>query len=818
MRKRRRKRKQTNDRRGKILVVAVILLLALAVSGLAYKERLMGVSKVPERTVAQPATKSTPVPSPAKRGTQESLDEIEKNVKKATADDAKEPVPEEPPPAPFVGEEEDSSTSQQEHTVDEPEPIPPQDVDIPEEPADEISDGDASDDGSVEAGEGDDEPSPIPHETSSSEAERDEAYGENLAIVGPEAKTASNMQIWRSWIRRLSEQHEAGRVVQLLKEKIRQMAPNLMAGERISYTLYRDTNVLRQAIDLCYLSELVGAEHLDAFLKRGATTTGDSKGKETSTPTSPSAKNSPAAFLQWAIAAPSCPLHRLLQTYKLNSGDPSQMAYALDVFYQLWGRTKERDRDKYLSLAVACSLVRREIAESPGLVRVHEAPLLSMPEVYDYYRDADVHHRLRTNIKKLSPTELLYVVDVRLPLSEFMWAQKELNYTREKWGESYDSVEYMMERATQNDDPYTTYTFEELREKGGVCRDRGYFACTTARCRGIPAVYIVGDGDRGPHAWVGLLVADKTWSTHGSYGYNTGRFVNPCSGKALHESTLLARNKNLTDDKLEPAADCMLLSEFLCRLNCPQEALAAAKYVTIAYPLLTAGWVNCIEVMDFCGKEMVPMAAWKRLHCELEHLSSKNGELLDLAQDVQTNRIMSEKGDNAKRLVLKKSGKKVEHLVDIGRVDLMVDALERQAVLYVRSKDTRGLSSFFKQHLKSHVNRADIFDEVLACYRRMIEQYVKQIDEDGLLDEKKKILIISNLWKTAAKDADGLFSKNAFKGGDFFAIKRHHALMHHIADFWRNAGDEVKASRIERYADNRLEESQDASTPKKKRK
>ena len=647
------------------------------------------------------------------------------------------------------------------------------------------------------------------------EEPKDDAYSDPLVIAGVNANSAENVRLWDNWLKRMTRKQEISKAVPKLEEKLREVAPALLNGERLDYRLYHDTKVLQQAIDLCYLAELVGADFLDTFVQSGAGkgVGEEGDGKKGNKKTQLTRED----FMVWAITNPSRPLHRFLQTYKLNSGKKDQIEYAIDMFYKLSAGTKPKDRQKYLSLAIACSLVPPQRPQSSGLLPDPSEPLLNMQQIYDYYKEEDFRRRLLTDLKKLSATELLYVVDVRLPRSEFEWVNKNLSYRRENWGEAYGAVHYIMERATMGEDPYKKYTFEELKEKGGVCRDQGYFACMTARCKGIPAVYITGDGNRGGHAWVALLTADKTWTSFGSYGYNTGRFDNPCSGKRLHESTLVHRDKNLTDDKLEPAADGMLLSDFLCRMKRPQQALAAARYVTTAYPLLSAGWWNYIEVLDYCGKETVPMGTWKRVYVELEKLSKKNGELLDLAQDVQANRIMVDKDDKMKRQMLKKSGKKMGQLVDMGRADLMVDGLKRQAELLVKAKDSRGLVTFFKGQLKEYAGRADVFDQVLNCYREMIEEFEKKLAEDDSLDEKKKENTMRSLWKSAAKDAESFFSKHAFKDDDFFLIKRHHRVMFNIADCWRKAGDDKKAQRIEDDADKRLDDSTERSTPDRRR-
>ena len=122
--------------------------------------------------------------------------------------------------------------------------------------------------------------------------------------------------------------------------------------------------------------------------------------------------------------------------------------------------------------------------------------------------------------------------------------EKNLSYDRASWAsKAYNSIKYLMERAKNGKDPYTHYTFEEIRKEGGVCRDQAYYAANTAKVMGIPAVYAVGDGDRGPHAWVVSNDSETQWNQINSYGYKTGTYSNPCSGRRHHESMLLLQTK-----------------------------------------------------------------------------------------------------------------------------------------------------------------------------------------------------------------------------------------------------------------------------------
>ena len=53
-----------------------------------------------------------------------------------------------------------------------------------------------------------------------------------------------------------------------------------------------------------------------------------------------------------------------------------------------------------------------------------------MEQIYDYFREMDAKKKLLTDVKKMDVSDLLYVVDVRLPRSEFDWVHKNLKYNQ----------------------------------------------------------------------------------------------------------------------------------------------------------------------------------------------------------------------------------------------------------------------------------------------------------------------------------------------------------------------------------------------------
>ena len=625
------------------------------------------------------------------------------------------------------------------------------------------------------------EPEPLP-EPEPEPVKQGGPYSGTVSLVGTAPALKKE---WQELLELFLEKRDVEVFLSNTDERILNEIPTLFPKDRIQYAVYRSSTSLQQAVELCFLLRHAGPENVSRLLspERKMEENGQTSGE---------------GFLRWLLNDKSRPLHTYFINYKLNAASTNNLPYSFGMFYELWKRTPERDRAKYLNLAIACSLVKKNYAERPAALRKVRAndPILTIEQVYDYFREADAKRQLLTDIKKLSVSDLLHVVDIRLPRSEIDWVHKEMKYKRDNWGASYESVRYIMERATQAADPYKEYTFKEILKEGGVCRDRGYYAANTAKCMGIPAVYITGDGARGGHAWIAWMVSDKEWRGAGSYGYDTGRFTNPCSGFSMHELVLLKRDRRTTDSsKLDTSAGLLLFSEYLAGLDHPKEAMEAAQQACVLFPYMTSGWVSRLNIMkEIDEKEPIDKAVWRRVQAELMRNASKNSELVDLAQDVQSNYVLADSRAASKKAQLRSSGRKLEKLVGNARPDLILDSLARQAEVYVEAQDYRGLAQFYRQQYKKYASngRSDIFGLVLGQHSKFLR--------DAKVEDKK-------IWKNLAKDAESAFGKNAYKNGDYFKIQKDAGIMKIIADLYREAGEDRKADKIEAECERVVSES-----------
>ena len=612
------------------------------------------------------------------------------------------------------------------------------------------------------------EPEPTPQKSS--------AYEKPISLYGASAAGVGARKQFDELVDHLLEAHDFEDFEKAMLPLIKESVANYTGSGKLNYAQYKNNRNLIQAVDLCLLARMAGSKNLKEVL----TTEGDDN------------DNNGIDFFRWALRHKTQPLHQFMQHFLTQEGRAENAGHSIRQFYTIWASMDEKDRLKYLNLTIAGALINPGAAQASGGYRDQNVPRLSVPEVCTYLQEMDKKRKLVTDIKKLSVSQLLHVVDVRLPQSEFDWAAENVNYNQSDWGAAYNSIKYVMERAATSKDLYKNYSFEEIREEGGVCRDQGYFACNTGKCRGVPAVYIVGDGDRGPHAWMVNLVDNVRWVQTNSYGYNSGRFTNPCSGRSQHESTLLSKDAQTTDAKLAPAADAMILADYMSRIGATTEARNTARYVTTAYPTLTAAWAHYVKVLGQDEKNPPPDKVWRKITADLNQLSRKNSELLDISAEVEDKYLLSGKNAASKQMALRRSMSQLNRRGGDDRADLVINAVNRQAEVFAEAKNYTGLANLYRKQLKKYTGRGDIFGQLLS-------QYMGHLGEEAP----------ARAWGVLAKDADKLFEKHVRSGGgDLFKLKKEVQIQHQIAQAWRKAGNERKAEKMQEDADSRLEKAQ----------
>lgn len=628
----------------------------------------------------------------------------------------------------------------------------------------------------------DDEPGETPVEPETPEEPEKGDYDEDVDLTGTLSR--KEREKFNAMLENVLKEGNYAEFSRAFTSKTVEAVKGLLGGstEKLNYHAYRSSRNLMNAVELCILINYSGESSL-----RYITHTED---RLDSKPLKGSSPETGREFIRWLVNDRSRPLHALIQNFMLQEGRPENMPYTIQTFYNIWLNTPERDRAKYLNLAIACSLVNPGTARSNGSMRNPRTPALTMPEVFEYFRQRDSKRKLLTDVKKMSVARLLMVVDARLNRSEFEWVEKNLSYDRASWAsKAYNSIKYLMERAKNGKDPYTHYTFEEIRKEGGVCRDQAYYAANTAKVMGIPAVYAVGDGDRGPHAWVVSNDSETQWNQINSYGYKTGTYSNPCSGRRHHESMLLLQTKKEKPGQYDGAADCIGLSRFLLSNGSVDEARGAARYVSGAYPTLTAAWSNLVEMLGQEGGSEISPGEWRRIHNTLGVQSRKNTELADIAAEVEDKYIISGRSATGKKQAMDRSLRQLRRNGGEERSDLVVEAIGRQASMLAENKDIRGLYNLYRKELKGYTKRGDVFGQLLS---QCISNYDKA--DAGPRD-----------WAQLAREAEKLFEKEIRSGGgDYFKLSKEVSIQNQVADLYARAGNSKKAQKIAKDASERL--------------
>lgn len=631
----------------------------------------------------------------------------------------------------------------------------------------------------------DPEPEPDPEPTPDTPSESTTVtgpYDAELPLIGGAVTTKEVKELYNSMIDRVLTEGDFEDFELAFAARVKATVPEIVNNDKLNYNSYKRSPILMQTVAFCHLIRLAGADTMKELVKPdarkmiGENELGTEGGK---------------LFMNWMLRDKIDPLHAFMQAYTANGGHAHNMAYHLQTLYKLWLRTPERDRAKYLNLAIACSLVSPGHASSPGQIKTGEAAL-TMEQIYDYFREMDAKKKLLTDVKKMDVSDLLYVVDVRLPRSEFDWVHKNLKYNQAQWGDSYASIRYRMEIAAgslSEGELYQKYNFAEIREDGGVCRHQAYFASNTAKCKAVPAVYIVGDGDRGPHAWIASMTDTVSWKQTGSYGYNSGRFTNPCSGRSMHESVLLNQTKKTADAKLATAYEGMMLAEYLVSIGSKAEARSTSRYVTGAFPLLTEAWNSRMRVLT-ADKEALPDADyWRKMSNDLKRHGRKNAELLDLAGEIDNEYALAGKSDNAKRTAMKKNLDKLLRTIGDERSDLLLEAADRQGELLAEEKDIRGLGQLYNKLLKETTKRGDVFGSLL-------HQYLRHMEDAGAAKRD---------WAAMARATEKLFEKGVLSNTtDHFKLSKEVEIQKIISTIFRKAGNTKKADKLQESAEERL--------------
>ena len=287
----------------------------------------------------------------------------------------------------------------------------------------------------------------------------------------------------------------------------------------------------------------------------------------------------------------------LVRVYLENIQKEDRRGQVLEILSKMQTQTPQETKD-LPALAVAIALVFDQ--PFPEQWPHHQVPASAVPkEVVDPVQrlkemaQLQSKRRYALNLPDLSLNELKFLVDHPLPESEMEWARKNVTTSRSSFDKVFPSIRYDFARLQAGllTWPYQTYRLSDIKERGGICVDQGYFAAMAGKAKGLPTLFFTGQGDSGGHAWFGYLDAPGRWVTDcGKYAeenYPVGQAMDPQTWKPITDTelTFLAKGR----ERSEGYRQAKLWTDYAIAMG-PQEGSSFIDAALALQPEFLAAW------------------------------------------------------------------------------------------------------------------------------------------------------------------------------------------------------------------------------------
>ncbi len=390
---------------------------------------------------------------------------------------------------------------------------------------------------------------------------------------------------------------------------------------------------------------------------------------------------------------------------------------ALRTLQSIWSADRAKFTE-YRPLAIALALVYDQRAPAwwpHPQVKPADVPRDrgTVPDRFRFWVASNEGRRLYTDLRRLSPEELKFVVDAPVDAGELAWAQKNAQYPRADFGRAFSAIDYRLERLkdqayTWNDGPYT---LGAIRDKGGICVDQAYFAALSGKARGLPTLFFTGQGADGGHAWFGYLKGENRWDMNcGRYenqNYAVGEALDPQTWLPIndHELASLAESFRRTPEYLAAQSD-LVMARLFERAGDESRTMAALDSAISVSPRNDLAWAAKGEYLDRSG---AVVAAKQAYHEAASKQFANNGDLrfshqqalADLARgagaektarDLES-RIISQNRRTRSDLSVNAAAGRLSDLVDAGKYD---DAMREYRNLLSRLGRNGGGNLFYE--------------------------------------------------------------------------------------------------------------------------
>ena len=452
-------------------------------------------------------------------------------------------------------------------------------------------------------------------------------------------------------------------------------------------------------------------------------------------------------------------------------------------------------RDKYRSLAIACSLVFDKTFHPQWNGETLE---LSAALRYHYYKTHDAKGDLATHLSKMSVADLVWVVCATVPDSELDWAREKMHLKQRNWGEAYGMVPYDMEKAVTGEQkkPYDSYIFSEILKKGGICGDRTYFGVNTARALGIPAAPLSGDGPLGGHAWMAWKADDHEWKTSGRIGgYGAGNTSSPQTGRGLSEQEFT----RLSDRRANSPALTAKANRFLWLANLHSELGEkenAANAIDFAFATNRGSSDMWFAKLDHWKKTRAadPVEDWKKFMAAWKREFPNDAEMLSAARQAEEQFIIPREDTKIALQDMRHDAHKLEHpgrATDgppLTAADIAA-TFQRPAALRATDKDYAAVRAVYHTAFREK-------GEDAAAFKTMCNDYFALVrgDQDAAL--------------AACHEMQASFDRYIeTRDNNWFVVGSQNSCANVIAQCWRAIGDEAKADKIQKETEKREKRS-----------
>jgi tetratricopeptide (TPR) repeat protein len=382
---------------------------------------------------------------------------------------------------------------------------------------------------------------------------------------------------------------------------------------------------------------------------------------------------------------------------------------------------------EYISLAIAIAVVND--VQVPSTWPHHQVQtalvpisILPVEEQFSRWVSANEERQLLLDPRKLSPSQLKFVVDAFVTDDELAWARKNVRLSRTRFDQAYFQVAYHYDRLKAQEYDWNSgpYTLKEIRKKGGICVDQAYYASIAGKANGLPTLFFTGQGRDGGHAWFGYMRSDDRWEIdcgrYSQQNYAIGEALDPQTWQPIsdHEMELLAARFR---DKPEFAAseNMLAVAEILEKAGETQPADRALQKAIELCPKNSSAWEARGAFLKRTG-----VSAQERIlfHKQAATQFSTQADLRVLHQQ-QLSAIYQEQGDSS-------SSQKIERQILLQnrhkRSDLSVNIAAKQLDTHLEAGNIQAAEILFRKQIQSlgETGGGNFFYDVATPYINLL--------------------------------------------------------------------------------------------------